>query len=663
MLQDKFVAIGLPVSFTVSGEALNFSIEDLEVPAEEEKGNSVFFLAGIDTNYEIAFSSDQEDEGSSMNDARSFFASDEVVSSSATAANNHAINLLERSLRRGKYTNETTDSLGGLSKQIACMQKVISVPWSNLKQFKDLGLHTPKGILLHGPPGTGKTRLAYAAAKDTDASLYVLNGPDLVSEYQGESEAGLRAVFESARKNEPAIIFIDEIDAIVPSREGNQNLASGSAFSDRITAELLHLMDHGLNSQERVVVIAATNRIDAIDKSVRRPGRFDYEIEVGVPTPSDRLEILEIFLKSIRHNLSEDEVRDIAMTTHGFTGADLKALCNEASLALIEDISRKAEQEGLVPADIDLDALFVECEHFLAAQRVTVPSAMREVLFRVPDVKWDDIGGRVKLKEKLNDIIGLQTKEDLFAGLKIKPLKGILLYGPPGCSKTMLVKAVASQSNLNFINIKGPELLNKYVGESEKAIKTIFSRAKAAAPAIIFIDEIDGLVSVRSSDSSNVAQNRVLTQLLVEIDSISIQNRVAIIGATNRPDRLDLAILRPGRFDWLLYVPPPDSKERESILKCLFAKTPVSCSENTSLDDICEKYASLSEGYSPADLLALVRQGALLAIEEDFNALAVTTKHLGSALSLVQPSLLNLDPSLVALYKQFERSGLASSNR
>ena len=269
----------------------------------------------------------------------------------------------------------------------------------------------------------------------------------------------------------------------------------------------------------------------------------------------------------------------------------------------------------------------------------------------------------MKLKEKLNDIIGLQTKEDLFAGLKIKPLKGILLYGPPGCSKTMLVKAVASQSNLNFINIKGPELLNKYVGESEKAIKTIFSRAKAAAPAIIFIDEIDGLVSVRSSDSSNVAQNRVLTQLLVEIDSISIQNRVAIIGATNRPDRLDLAILRPGRFDWLLYVPPPDSKERESILKCLFAKTPVSCSENTSLDDICEKYASLSEGYSPADLLALVRQGALLAIEEDFNALAVTTKHLESALSLVQPSLLNLDPSLVALYKQFERSGLASSNR
>jgi len=312
------------------------------------------------------------------------------------------------------------------------------------------------------------------------------------------------------------------------------------------------------------------------------------------------------------------------------------------------------------------DRYFVGRRHFDLAQRVIVPSAMREVLFRVPDVKWDDIGGRAKLKKKLKDIIDLQTNQNLFEGLKIKPLKGILLYGPPGCSKTMLVKAVASQSNLNFINVKGPELLNKYVGESEKAIKTIFTRAKAAAPSIIFIDEVDGLVAVRSAESS-VTQNRVLTQLLVEIDSITAKHRVAVIGATNRPDRLDLALLRPGRFDWLLYVPPPDLGEREAVLRCLLRKTPLAGGGDGDghgdgdgvmmMDEVCGRYAALSEGYSPADLLAVVRQAAILAIEEDFECRGITAEHLERAFASIRASLLNLDADLVDMYKHFERSG------
>ena len=659
MLARKFVAVGLPVCFSLGGVEHRLRIASVEEavqgPNQAADGlHPVFYL--VDDGAECVIEEQDTDEAEeSSRSAAAAGASllDEVVSSAPGESTEHASDLIERSLRRAEYVQEADfTSLGGLAKEVKCIRKVLSIPWNNIARFRDLGLRTPRGVMLHGPPGTGKTRLAYAAARETGAKLYVLNGPDLVSQFQGESEAGLRAVFESAVKNEPAIIFIDEIDAIVPSRESNQNLAAGSAFSDRITAELLNLMDHGLSSGERVVVIAATNRIDAIDKSVRRPGRFDYEIEVGVPTPLDRLEILRIFLQGIRHSLTEDEVKGIAMSTHGFTGADLKALCNEASLVSIEDL---AENPG-----VDLESFFVCRAHFEAARRSIVPSAMREVLFRVPDVSWDDIGGRAGLKKRLRDIIKLQTEEDLFSGLRIKPLKGILLYGPPGCSKTMLVKAVASQSNLNFINVKGPELLNKYVGESEKAIKTIFSRAKAASPAIIFIDEIDGLVTARTPDSS-VTQNRVLTQLLTEIDGISQKHRVAVIGATNRPDRLDLAILRPGRFDWLLYVPPPDHGERREVLRCLFAKTPLDGDED--LEGVCESFASRTVGYSPADLLALVRQAALLAIEEDFGASAVGAGHLERSMESVQPSLKNLDPGLVELYKKFERSGLASASR
>ena len=680
MLAKTYVGVGMPVRFTLGGadHLLRISGAEAAGVAEADGLKPVFFLVGEDTECVLVDGRVTSAVGTS---SRSFGTSgqtqpeDEVASSAPAKIDPHTSDLIDRALARAAYVQETDfSSLGGLRKEIKCIRRVLSVPWRNMSKFAALGLRAPKGILLHGSPGTGKTRLAYAAAKDAGARLYVLNGPDLVSQYQGESEAGLRALFEDAKRSEPSVIFIDEIDAIVPSRESNQNLAAGSAFSDRITAELLSLLDQGLGSaKEKVVVIGATNRIEAIDKSVRRPGRFDYEVEVGVPAAGDRLEILTILLGKLRHCLSEEEARGIAVSTHGFTGADLKALCNEASLLAMEDMARGAPEAGLG----------VSPAHFEAAKRVIVPSAMREVLFKVPDVKWEDIGGRTELKKKLNDIIKLQTKENLFEGLNIKPLKGILLYGPPGCSKTMLVKAVASQSKLNFINIKGPELLNKYVGESEKAIRTIFTRAKAASPSIIFIDEIDGLVTARTSDTS-ASQNRVLTQLLTEIDNIRYKHRVAIIGATNRPDRLDLAILRPGRFDWLLYVPPPDLGEREAVFRCLFAKTPLDCSDGDDgvasspgggdgdgekeedgdgrMGALCGRYAAASEGYSPADLLSVVRQAAISAIEEDFEARAVKTRHVERALISVQPSLLNLDPQLIEVYRMFERSGVSSSS-
>ncbi len=522
----------------------------------------------------------------------------------------------------------TWEDIGDLEEVKARIREIVELPMRHPELFKHLGIEPPKGILLYGPPGCGKTLLAKALANEIGAYFIPINGPEIMSKFYGESEQRLREIFEEAEKNAPAIIFIDEIDAIAPKRE-----EVVGEVEKRVVAQLLTLMD-GLKERGKIIVIGATNRVDAVDPALRRPGRFDREIEIPPPDKRARLEILKVHTRNVP--LSEDvKLEEIAEITHGFTGADLAALVKEAAISALRRFLKeeKVDLNKPIPPE-KLKKLKVTKADFMDALRLVHPTLMREVFVEVPEVRWEDIGGLEDVKQQLKEAVEWPMKNpEVFEKMGIRPPKGILLYGPPGCGKTLLAKAVATESGANFIAVKGPEILSKWVGESEKAIREIFRRARQVAPAVVFFDEIDSIAPARGFRHDSGVTDRIVNQLLAEMDGIQTLKNVVVIGATNRADIIDPALLRPGRFDRIIYVPPPDKKSRLEILKVHTRKVPLA--EDVDL----ERLAALTEGYSGADLEALVREAVILALREEFKPRPVSMKYFMEALKIVKPSL------------------------
>ncbi len=495
------------------------------------------------------------------------------------------------------------DDVGGIGDTIQQLREMVELPLRYPELFTRLGVDPPKGVLLHGPPGTGKTRLAQAVANESDATFITINGPEIMGSGYGESEKRLREVFEEAAKNSPAIIFIDEIDSIAPKR----SQVAGEA-EKRLVAQLLTLMD-GLEARSNVVVIAATNRPDAIDEALRRPGRFDREIVIGVPDENGRREILGIHTRGMPLG-GQVDLDELARTTHGFVGADIAALAREAAIEAVRRIMPRLDLDAReVPPEV-LEDLMVTREDFMAALKRVQPSAMREVMVQVPNVGWDDIGGLSEATEKLREGIELPLKNpDAFRRLGIRPAKGFLLYGPPGTGKTLLAKAVAKEAEANFISMKSSDLLSKWYGESEQQIARMFQRARAVSPCVIFIDEIDSLVPARGSGQGEPAvTGRVVNTILAEMDGLEELQSVVVIGATNRPALIDPALLRPGRFDELVYVGTPDKTGREIILKIHARDMPL------AKDVDLGKIAADTERFTGADLEDVVRRAGLNAL-------------------------------------------------
>jgi transitional endoplasmic reticulum ATPase len=531
------------------------------------------------------------------------------------------------------------EDIGGIKNEVSRLREMIELPLRHPELFKRLGVEAPKGVLLHGPPGTGKTLLAKAVAHETNANFYTIGGPEIMSKFYGESEERLREIFKKAEENAPAIIFIDEIDSIAPKREE----VSGEV-ERRVVAQLLSLMD-GMSSRGKVVVIGATNRINAIDPALRRPGRFDREIEIGVPDREGRLEILQIHTRGMP--LEKDvDLGVIANMSHGFVGADLQAVAKEAGIRALRRVLPEIDlTTENIPSEI-LKKIIVTMDDFLGVIKEIEPSALREVFVEVPDVNWEDIGGLRDIKQELQEAVEWPLKyHGLFVHSDATPPKGILLYGPPGTGKTLMAKAAAHESEANFISIKGPELLSKWVGESEKGVREVFRKARQAAPCIVFFDEIDAIAPTRGSlGSDSHVTERVISQLLTEMDGLEVLSNVIIIAATNRPDIIDAALLRPGRFDRLLYVPPPDKDARMQILKIHTSKKPLA-------DDInIDTLANQTEGYTGADIAALASAAVMLALREHIekykdpkkaesakNELKVHIKNFEEAMKKIRP--------------------------
>ena len=536
--------------------------------------------------------------------------------------------ILEKPAEEIRVPRVTYEDIGGLHEAIQKIREMVELPLKHPELFKRLGIDPPKGVLLYGPPGCGKTLLAKAVANETDAHFISINGPEIMSKFYGESEQRLREVFEEAKQHAPSIIFIDEIDAIAPKREE----VTGEV-EKRVVAQLLALMD-GLEARGDVIVIGATNRPNALDPALRRPGRFDREIEIGVPDKQGRFEILQIHTRNMP--LAGDvDLKKLAEITHGFVGADLAALCREAAMkALRRYLPQIDLQQERIPEEV-LEKLQVTMEDFMEAFKEITPSAMREVYVETPSVHWEDVGGLEEAKRELIEAVEWPIKyPDAFKRMGIKPPRGILLFGPPGCGKTLLARAVATESEANFISIKGPELISKWVGESEKAIREVFRKARLASPAIIFFDEIDAIAPMRGLGygDSRVTE-RVISQLLTEMDGLIALENVVVIGATNRPDILDPALLRPGRLDRIIYIPPPDYKARVEILKIHTRNMPLA--EDVNLEEI----AKITEGYAGSDLEAICREAAMEALREDINAKVVSRRHFEHALKRVRPSI------------------------
>jgi len=520
------------------------------------------------------------------------------------------------------------EDIGGLSEEITRIREMVELPLKHPELFKRLGIDPPKGVLLHGPPGCGKTLIAKAVASESDAHFIPINGPEIMSKFYGESEQRLRQLFKEAEENSPSIVFIDEIDAIAPKREE----VTGEV-ERRVVAQLLALMD-GLVARGQVIVVGATNRVNAIDPALRRPGRFDREIEIGVPDKIGRQEILLIHTRGMP--LAEDvQLTRISEITHGFVGADLTALCREAAMKSLRRYLPKINlEEDVIPPEI-LNTLEVNMEDCLNALKEVQPSAIREVQIEVPNINWEDIGGLEIVKQELIEAVEWPLKKpEAFKRLGITPPKGILLYGPPGCGKTLLAKAVATESEANFISIKGPEVLSKWVGESEKAIREVFRKARMASPAIIFFDEIDAIVPRRGTGfgDSNVTE-RVISQILTEVDGLESLQNVVVIAATNRPDIVDPAVLRPGRTDRLILVPPPDKNARLEIFKIYTREMPI-----TDGVDL-EKLANAAEGYAGSDIEALCREAAMLALRDNEDTEEVEAQYFTDAMKKIHPTV------------------------
>ncbi len=513
--------------------------------------------------------------------------------------------LSEPSSKKKRIPRVTYEDIGGLHEEIRKTREIIELPLRHPELFQRLGIEPPKGVLLHGPPGCGKTLLARAVATESEVNFFSINGPEIMSKFYGESEKRLRGIFEKAQKSSPSIIFIDELDAIAPKRED----VTGEV-ERRVVAQLLALMD-GLEARGNVIVIGASNRVNAIDPALRRPGRFDREIEIGVPDKKGRFEILQIHSRGMP--LSKDvDLKRLSEITHGYSGADISALCREAAMKALRRYLPKINlEEEHIPPTI-LEEMEVNYNDFTTAYREITPTAMREVYVEIPTVHWEDVGGLDEIKQALKEAVEWPIKKpEEFTAMGIEPPKGILLYGPPGCGKTLLARAIATESEANFISIKGPEILSKWVGESEKAIREIFRKARMASPAIIFLDEVDSIVPRRGAGYSNggVTQ-RMVSQLLTEMDGLLALQTVVVIAATNRPDILDPALIRPGRFDRLIYVPAPNSESRLEILK-IYTKT-------MPLDkEIDFTYIQKNtKGYSGADLKAVCREASMNAMRK-----------------------------------------------
>jgi len=494
------------------------------------------------------------------------------------------------------------DDLGGLGTEVSKIREMIELPLRHPELFKRLGVEAPKGVLLHGPPGTGKTMLAKAVAGETSSNFISIGGPEIVSKFYGESEGKLREIFKEAEENAPSIIFIDEIDSIAPKRDE----VTGEA-ERRIVAQLLSLMD-GLNSRGKVVVIGATNRPNSIDEALRRPGRFDREIEIGIPDRDGRLEIIQIHTRGMP--LADDvDLTYLADKTHGYAGADISALCKEAAMAALRRVLPEMDLDAdEIPIDM-LNRIAVTKSDFKEALKDLQPSSMREVLIERPNVKWEDIGALESAKQELKEAVEWPLKYGkVFEHMNAKPPKGILLYGPPGTGKTMLAKAVATESEANFIAVKGPEFLNKWVGESEKAVRETFRKARQASPCVIFMDEIDSITPERGTGGDSNVSERVISQLLTELDGLEVLNDVVIIAATNRPDIMDSALLRPGRFDKSVYIGPPDADARMSIFKIHTANKPLS--EDVDLSKVVVE----TEGCTGADISAICNEAVMTAV-------------------------------------------------
>jgi transitional endoplasmic reticulum ATPase len=536
--------------------------------------------------------------------------------------------LLEKPAEEARISRVTYEDIGDLHEAIRRIREMVELPLKHPELFKRLGIEPPKGVLLYGPPGCGKTLLARAVANETDAHFIAINGPEIMSKFYGESEQRLREVFEEAKKHPSAIIFIDEIDAIAPKREE----VTGEV-EKRVVAQLLALMD-GLEARGNVIVIGATNRVNAIDPALRRPGRFDREIEIGVPDKEGRYEILVIHTRNMP--LAEDvDLKRLAEMTHGYAGADLAALCREAAMkALRRYLPQIDLQQDRIPLEV-LEGLKVTMQDFLEAFKEVTPTSMREVYVEVPTVRWDDVGGLEEVKQELREAVELPLKHpEAFKRLGIEPPKGVLLYGPPGCGKTLLAKAVATESEANFISVKGPEIFSKWVGESERAIREVFRKARTAAPCIVYFDEVDSIAPIRGYGAGDsMVTERVVTQLLAELDGIEKLGNVVVLGATNRPDMLDPALLRPGRFDRLVYVPPPDYRARLEILKIHTRNMPLA--EDVDLEEL----ARMTERYAGSDLESLVREAGMMALREDINAGKVYRRHFMEALKRVPPTI------------------------